>query len=333
MSSFSESINDLQFAARYPCTNAAKSIISGKAVIITFDVMERAEKRVADAIEKENIPLLYSDNPELLEIELLSYPVAKMIISLMDRRFLNKYINAEVRRTLNYLRESEQDWQRFTKDFGIILGRSGIDVKAVDIRSYLRYIPKDPECTLVNQNVENGLVIVDTPKFLLLLNEVAKTAISSGMPIPPSSIPKELKKDLDEIVSRLEERFRWKIEVKPFQPTAASGEIAPCMKAIMDNLATGQNVPHIGRWVLAVYLMKKGFDIDTIVKIFSGAPNFDEKITRYQLTNITKKSYSVPSCTTLDSYGVCIAKCGIKNPLQYGRSAMFFQRKRRRRLL
>lgn len=310
------SLSDLQFAARYPFTDAAKSMLSGRAVSISFDVMERAERRVAEALERENIPTLYSDDPQRLENELLSYPVAKMIVSSMDRTFLGKFINAEVRRATNYIRESENDWQRLAKEFGIAVRSSGIDVKAVDVKSYLRYMPKYAECSLVNQNIDRGFVILDIGRFLLLLNEAARTAVSAGMPIQPSLIPKELKTDVSEVASRLEERFRSKVQKKTYQPT--SGEIAPCMKVIMENLRTGQDVPHVGRWALATYLMKKGFDIDAIVGIFSGAPNFNEKTTKYQLAFIQKKDYSVPLCANLDSYGICVAKCGTKSPLQYG---------------
>jgi DNA primase large subunit len=312
----SYSLSELQFAARYPFTDAAKAMITGKTVSINFDVMERAEKRVESAIRTDDIPTLESTDHKLLETDLLSYPIAKMIVSCMDARFVGKYIDAETRRATRYLRESESEWQKLAKGFGISVKESGMDIKAIDVTSYLRFVPKVEGCSLVNQSVNDGFVTIDVKTFLLVLNEAVRTSVSMGLPIPQTSMPNDLKKDILDAAGRLEEQFKPKVQ-RIWQPST-SGEMAPCMKALMEKLRTGQNVPHVGRWALAIYLMKKGFDLDTITNIFSGAPNFNEKTTKYQLSFIQKKGYSVPLCVNLDSYGVCIAKCGTKSPLQYG---------------
>jgi len=96
----------------------------------------------------------------------------------------------------------------------------------------------------------------------------------------------------------------------------------PCMAAILDALRRGENLPHTARFAITTYLLKKGWDIEQIVDLFRNAPDFNEKITRYQVQHIAgkvggRKEYAVPSCKTMKEWGLCVANCSIRNPLQY----------------
>jgi len=98
----------------------------------------------------------------------------------------------------------------------------------------------------------------------------------------------------------------------------------PCMRAILDALKRGENLPHTARFAITTYLLKRGWDVEQIVDLFRNAPDFNEKITRYQVQHIAgraggRKEYAVPSCKTMREWGLCITNCGIKNPLEYGR--------------
>ena len=96
----------------------------------------------------------------------------------------------------------------------------------------------------------------------------------------------------------------------------------PCMTAILEALKRGENLPHTARFAIATYLLKRGWDVEQIVELFRNAPDFNEKITRYQVQHIAgraggRKEYNVPSCKTMKEWGLCVANCGIKSPLQY----------------
>jgi len=98
----------------------------------------------------------------------------------------------------------------------------------------------------------------------------------------------------------------------------------PCMVAILEALKRGENLPHTARFAITTYLLKRGWDVEQIVDLFRNAPDFNEKITRYQVQHIAgraggRKEYAVPSCKTMREWGLCITNCGIKNPLEYGR--------------
>jgi DNA primase large subunit len=98
------------------------------------------------------------------------------------------------------------------------------------------------------------------------------------------------------------------------------------MQAIMDAIKRGENVSHTARFAITAYLLKRGWGVDEVVELFRSSPDFNEKITRYQVQHIAgqvggRKEYSVPNCETMRSWGLCPTNlgCGVRNPIQYGR--------------
>ncbi len=100
----------------------------------------------------------------------------------------------------------------------------------------------------------------------------------------------------------------------------------PCVRHLIDNLAEGKNVQHMGRFTLASFLVNIGAGEEEIVKTFKPASDFSERMTRYQVEHIAGKrggrtKYTCPMCTTLKTHGVCYKPdkiCEtIRNPLSY----------------
>jgi len=64
-------------------------------------------------------------------------------------------------------------------------------------------------------------------------------------------------------------------------------------------------------------------DVDGIIRIFGGSPDFDEARTRYQVEHISGSEYTAPGCDTMKTYGNCAGADGlctrIKHPLNYYR--------------
>ncbi|VVB73147.1 Eukaryotic and archaeal DNA primase, large subunit [uncultured archaeon] len=321
-------LEKLKFAMRYPFTRAAKEIMSSRAVKIDFRVMERATKRVADGILRESIPVLETSDRSLLEAELLSYPIARMIVSSFDSPFRHRYINGEVNRVRTYLfppGASEPDMaeaESLADELGI--EHSGT---VVSLRSYLLSIPKDLDCRLILQRVHDGNVILDDRKFLLVAGEASRNLVETGLPIMPDSIPAELKKDVQTAIKDVEVQLKGMQEAQQQRAAIAaraSGVMAPCMTKIIERARAGENLPHFARVAIATYLFKIGKSIEDIMEIFSHTPNFNDKTTRYQLEFIQKKGYSPPSCQNMDTYGLRLPECKclgvtkVKNPMQYG---------------
>ncbi|MEM1542218.1 MAG: hypothetical protein QW101_05200 [Ignisphaera sp.] len=103
----------------------------------------------------------------------------------------------------------------------------------------------------------------------------------------------------------------------------------PCIRKLIEDITKGENLSHHQRFALATFLINMGINIDTIVRLFSYSPDFNERITRYQIEHLaglkgSKKKYLVYSCDTMKTLGMCKAECNIKNPLIYVRKLSSF---------
>lgn len=104
-------------------------------------------------------------------------------------------------------------------------------------------------------------------------------------------------------------------------------EYPPCIKHAIEELEKGENLSHSGRFMLGTFLLGRGQSVEQIALLFKNAPDYNEKITLYQLNHLAGSSgsgtkYSCPSCEKLQSQSLCFAipECdGIINPLQFGK--------------
>ena len=113
-----------------------------------------------------------------------------------------------------------------------------------------------------------------------------------------------------------------KFEVK----TEESKEFPPCIKHAIEVLEKGENLPHSGRFMLATFLLNKGQTVEQIAPLFKNAPDYNPKVTIYQLNQLSGTSgtteYKCPSCEKVLIQDLCfpVPACdNIINPLQFGR--------------
>jgi DNA primase large subunit len=86
---------------------------------------------------------------------------------------------------------------------------------------------------------------------------------------------------------------------------------------------------------MATYLLGIGKTVDEIVALFPRVPDFNEKVTRYQVEHLAglkggRTRYKSPSCGTLQTHGLCFktVECDdIKNPIQFGRKRVQLDKK------
>lgn len=83
----------------------------------------------------------------------------------------------------------------------------------------------------------------------------------------------------------------------------------PCIKEYLKELNDGINLPHIARLTLASFLHKVGMEGSDIAGLFKSAPDYDPRITDYQIKHITGEisgtEYSPPKCATLQANHLC----------------------------
>ncbi|MGB7954658.1 MAG: hypothetical protein WCF23_11820, partial [Candidatus Nitrosopolaris sp.] len=109
-----------------------------------------------------------------------------------------------------------------------------------------------------------------------------------------------------------------------------SQDYPPCVKHALEVMNKGENLPHSARLMLATYMLAIGKSIDEIIMLFHNAPDYNEKVTKYQIEHLaglrgSGTKYSVPSCQKLLNQNLCFAteECnGITNPVQFGRPPM-----------
>lgn len=101
----------------------------------------------------------------------------------------------------------------------------------------------------------------------------------------------------------------------------------PCIKHALHVLDDGENLSHFGRLMLATFLLGKKKSVNEIVTLFKKAPDYNEKITLYQIQHLagisgSKTKYNCPSCKKIKIHNLCFAtsECNnIVNPFQFKR--------------
>lgn len=332
------------FLAKYPFTSAAKAYVASWGVRVEElgearhkKDLERALFRVREALERgEAAEIGLHEDPE---VDVLSFPIALMIVSAVGDGWLSRrWALAEAVRCESFLLEDD------APTVAEILRELGINVEMTDqrereysgfcdfkvrIMDYLVHASRIDalEWKLVNRVVRNGWVYVPRRDLARLAREaIIRRILERLAEVKPSAVPEFLKTHIDEIRSRLVSRRGYEDAV-----LAGSEENwPPCMKALKSALLGGQNVGHFGNFAFASFLFNIGYTVDAVISMYAQRSDFDERLARYQAEHIagmkgSRTRYTTPSCSTMRTHGLCIEDgrlCpGIKNPLQYYRRA------------
>jgi DNA primase large subunit len=307
---------ELAFYSKYPFTKGAKELMGSSKVGDEFQLMSLAKRRTIDAIGKGKIPLLSVelDDSQLL-LQIASYAVSRMIVSLLKSRYyINRYAIAEAKRASSCMgSDSDENVLSVAREL-----RVGCEIDgyySVGFQDYLKYVPKSVDYKLVNRRLSGGRVKLRRDEFVRILEEAVKLKIECELPLKMEGIPAGIRETAEEVRKNIPR------EPQPATVSLERGEFAPCMHKLLEDLKTIENLNHTARWALAVYLLNTGMKVDEVVRLFSTSPDFDESVTKYQIEHALKRGYKVPSCSSMDSYGLCVSNCGVKSPLAYRRGA------------
>lgn len=294
------------------------------------EARRRGKKRVMDALvegEIENHPM--STEEECL-LEILSYPVARMIVSCINDSFLIKRYALAEAVTMNKRLLSES-----TESVAAVADELGVKVAIIDeslrmyFSDYLRYTSKmrSVDWKLVNMEVENGYVYLNKHRFARVLQQALQEKIENELPLEVSDeILQRFSTDLAEIRTALEMRVT-KYKVEDLGRISII-KLPPCMRKLVGMVQAGENIPHSGRFAVTAFLHGIGLSQEEILRLFSSSPDFDQSKTRYQIEHITGEisgtRYTAPECSTMKSYGLCYepdSLCKkIKHPFTYYRA-------------
>ncbi len=323
-------ISELLHAKNYPFSRLARRVVkdSGLSLEGTPDeVMARAKSMAAAAFGGEGYSAQILASPELLTNEILAFPAAKIIVSIIGRFELYRKFSNMVSDSIyaSALREKDSALFGLASELGVNFGipDSGEFFAQLRLGDYLRADLDAPELRLVNQKAGGGMVFMGRNEFARLISLIAGQEIRSSLPLKVDGAPAKFadaaKSVEREFASSVRKKFP-KTDFGAVQPES----FPPCMSKIYSELLAGAKATHSARFAFATFLHSIGMGADKIVDMYRATPNFNEKITRYQVERIAGKGaqgYSSPGCDKMRSYNLCVANCpATYHPVQfYGR--------------
>jgi DNA primase large subunit len=314
-----------QLHARYPFLRSAQAAVERADVdlarVVTEEqsVTERALERIEAALEDGTV----GEPHRRTRVEVLSYPVARVIVSVVDEHVLTrKYAFAEAATAKErYEREFEQERQlksrereqltleTLLEEFALVAAvRETQTGYEVDVGAYLDLAAdqRGDEWRLVNRELRDGVVPLEETELLVLLRQAVRQRVEEGLPLSvPDAIADELTAECERVRELLAD-----LELMRDIDTVVPDLFPPCMRYLLDQVQKGEHLEHHSRFAIASFLTSIGMSTDEIVELFQVNPGFGEEMTRYQVDHIrgdtSPTQYSTPSCATMQSYGDCV---------------------------
>jgi DNA primase large subunit len=313
-----------QLHARYPFLSGAREAVEAAGVDLArvvreeSAVVERALGRIEGALDSGTV----GDQHRRVRVELLSYPVARVLVSLVDEHILTrKYARAEAAtahdrferdRTETDLKSSRRErvtLDRLLAEFDLAGDvRQDGETYRVDVGAYLDLAADQwgEEWRLVNRPLRDGEVPLDERDLLVLVRQAVRQRVAEGLPLAvPDSIAAELDEEREHIRELLAD-----LDLMRDIDTVVPELFPPCMTYLLDQIQKGEHLEHHSRFAIASFLTSIGMSTDEIVDLFQVNPGFGEEVTRYQVDHIrgatSPTQYSSPACATMQSYGDCV---------------------------
>ncbi|MDH3695885.1 MAG: DNA primase [Nitrosopumilus sp.] len=263
--------------------------------------------------------------------EVFSFLLAIVLLKLSGiHTLIKRFALAEARRAEKFLEKdlaTISDESKKQLAIRVINDLFSVQVEKLDdyfvipISDYLKHSINfhEREWKLINRHVENGRVFLTPHETVRLIRKELGTYINS----------KIINAKTPTMISGFEDSVNKLVLLskKFITFTVTTGEYPPCIKHAIEVLEKGENLPHSGRFMLATFLLSKGQSVEQIAPLFKNAPDYNERVTLYQLNHLAGSSgsgtqYSCPSCQKLKTQNLCFAtsECdNIINPLQFGK--------------
>jgi len=296
----------LDFALRYPFSPGAKKTIEG--IMLTERIVELALERIRKSLKGDSSARLVLHESDKKE-EIASFAAARMILGHLRNPFLTTRFSVNESKVVR----GHLDRERSQKTVDSVAAQFGIAARSeggkllLDLPTYLKYSVRDPHYRLVNRRLMNGFVEVNENEKRRLIEDAVKKHVED--------IP--LVKDPPDMIKEAGKRLISELPKSETRIVVKSGDHPPCIMRLLESMKKHENLPHHARWYLATYLLAINTNEEDIVRLYAALPDFSEKITKYQVAHAKKRGYSVPSCATVMTYGLCCAVCSIGSPINW----------------
>jgi DNA primase large subunit len=345
--------------ARYPFLDAAREAVErADAGIETIAREERVVERAIDRIRATVTDGRTGSPHRDHRVELFSYPLARVLVSLVnDRGLVRAYADAEAatamerleedaaareRRTVDY---DPPDLRRFLREFDLDDsvrsrgdgGRHGggtaggtPETYAVAVTTYLRHAAdRGDDWQLLARDLHDGWVTVDRDELDAIVADAIRDRVAAGLPL---AVPDPVAAALDDAVDRVRETLG-SVPVPDDIDAVDPALFPPCVRALMERVDAGEALPPHSAFSLVGFLAAVGMEADAIVERCAGdAMDADAVRRRVERLRDTTGAgdgtvtFAPPSCVTMAAYGDCVNKddrCEtIAHPLAYYEDAL-----------
>lgn len=182
---------------------------------------------------------------------------------------------------------------------------------------------------LVYQSMHGGLVTLRKEVILKIGREAYLKKLQALYDRIPGSLASDVSGKLNEIPGTIAYLYRMRKKHDSFElGDVDPGLFPPCVHGYIKEMKDGVNLSHLARFTLVSFLHHIGMANDDIIGLFESAPDYNEKMTVYQVNHVSGESsgteYSPPKCSVLASNHLCYkgddTLCNqewLKHPLQY----------------
>jgi DNA primase large subunit len=283
-------------------------------------ILDLAMERVTSAIIDLTVrPLIGAQGNKFIkdpEKEIISFPVAIMLVSATDNSLIKKrYALAEAKQATNDLNlESKELILKIALDFGWKITFTPSDSTFEFILYFSDFLQNashlhDAKWKLINSKLSEGNVYLNKHDVVRLLQEEVKRRIEKRLSVvsidryPPeiTELAEKLKILAAERIGQTETEFPKVVLQEAFPP---------CINALYYAASKNHHLPHMGRFALTAFLVNVGMSPESVTELFKSFSDYNERLTQYQVEHIAGErgsgtKYTCPQCSILQTHNVC----------------------------
>jgi DNA primase large subunit len=267
--------------------------------------------------------------------ELLSYPVARVLVSLLDTPgAVEKYANAEAALAhARFTEDFDDDAQlkstdrerlsldRLLADFDLSgqVRPTGEGEFLVDVTAYLKLASalEGERWRLVARELHDGVVPVRRPDLYTLLREAVRRRVADDLPL---SVPEGVADALAGEVRALKDAVA-DVELRATPDVVEPELFPPCVKALLER---APNLDRRGRFALVAFLAGLDVDAQAVLSFYGVDTESDADSLTYQFERLADDrgaAFPPPACTTMQAFDLCVNRdevcADIGHPVTY----------------
>ncbi len=295
---------------------------------------QRARIRLVDSVQsKEGVEIVGGDihTEEGRLVEAFSFYYARLVVCASeDERLIARWAQAEAARAEQILAKDNSNLEIIANTFITNLkleqrqnaeydfasntqmmqrrNSQNENIWKIGLSDFIEICPKitGSRWRLANNDIENGWISLfneqqyaSSSKLARLLRERIKAHIETEALEKMSEVNTDLAIRLAEPVGMVRNLMANNASEAIALVGASETDWPPCMIKVVADLEKGVNVNHFGRVFLGAMAATLAIPRESCVNFFSGAPDFNEATTSYQVNHLYDNSYTPAKCSSL----------------------------------